>query len=198
MWKCQYCHLVLTCHFVCGSPWPWLMLITLPHITWLMLITLPHVTWLTSLACQHGVILAGTARSDHVLKAVWMTAVSTGGTQDQCHKATAGCQWHRVSWHRIRAARSRWVPWKTILCREWVISYIKTCVHHVIIVAVYIDEMKQNYKDLGFKRYISKNLHLSYYFTRYGIFSIVAALFTRITRSAVSEVRLSSIEIQLT
>ena len=78
------------------------------------------------------------------------------------------------------------------------ISYIKTCVHHVIIVAVYIDEMKQNYKDLGFKRYISKNLHLSYYFTRYGIFSIVAALFTRITRSAVSEVRLSSIEIQLT
>lgn len=40
---------------------------------------------------------------------------------------------------------------------------------------VYIDEMKQNYKDLGFKRY--------------GIFSIVAALFSRISRAAISEAR---------
>lgn len=40
---------------------------------------------------------------------------------------------------------------------------------------VYIDEMKQNYKDLGFKRY--------------GLLSVVASLLTRITRAAISEAR---------
>lgn len=44
---------------------------------------------LTPLAREHGVILAGTACGDYVLKAVWMTIVSAGGTQGQCHKAPA-------------------------------------------------------------------------------------------------------------
>ena len=65
---------------------------------------------LTSLAREHGVILAGAAYGDHVLKAVWMTAVSAGGTQDQRHKAPAGRQWRRPGWHWTRATWSGRIP----------------------------------------------------------------------------------------
>ena len=50
--------------------------------------------------------------------------------------------------------------------------------------------MKQNYKDLGFKRYvIYSKVNTLHWLTRYGLFSILGSLFTRITRAAISEVR---------
>lgn len=48
------------------------------------------IDYLYPLACQHGVILEGASCGDCVLEAVWMTAVSAGGAQDQRHQTPAG------------------------------------------------------------------------------------------------------------